>query len=743
MVAEAIQRTSVGARSVATHSRARRAALVAFVFVVATVLWFLPLVSHLNTRLLLGPTDAAAAIRGYWAAAHLHQTPFTTHHDPLLGAPEGVPFPGAPVVAQPIQAGFVWLLHGAIGFVAAFNLFVLLGFVLTGTAAYVFLEGLGLRPLAAFFGAYVIAFNPWTFQRALAGHAAFVHVWVLIVLAAALLAFRRVRTAPRAVLTGLAYGLTFQMASYWGLLATLLVLVFFAGMLIEDRSMRERGRTVLLGIAGVATLGLTLVPALVAYRHDRTGVDRIAGHGLQDLTQFAATVKSYLLPNRSHPVLGFLGRRFLNSNQVLFSERSLFFGWTTIAAALVMTWLLVRRRELLRRDSAYRFALAVFAVVALGAFLTSLPPYADVLGARIPMPSWVAGHITTFYRVYARFGILFGLAVAVLAAAAVDLLLRRRRGTLLAAVLFALTIFQLLPGAITTWAADSPPPWDAWLAKAPPGIVAQYPMPLDDDPSRELANREQYYQRFHGHPLYVTTVAGGVQSREGAIRLLSRNLTDTDTASVLAAEHVRYVVVHDDVYRAAGHQPPNLGAPYREVARFGPVRIYVLGSTKPADVNALIQQQSGLLAQLQNLATVQGTLGDGWYAGEHYSGAGAPDELWHWMNQNGEVTFDIPDQVGVTYTLTALGFSSMTPRALDLIGSNGQVVASATVPTSLGPINLGPIALSPGTHHFRLYANPLPAPLGGSDTRVASVFLSPIQLQPLPLLTPLNGTPGG
>lgn len=743
MVAEAIQRTSVGARSVASHPRTRRTTLVAFVFLVATLLWFLPLVLHLHSRILLGPTDAAAGIRGYWAAAHLHQTPFTTHHDPLLGAPEGVPFPGAPVVAQPIQAGFVWLLHGAVGFVAAFNLFVLLGFVLTGVAAYLFLEGLGLRPLAAFFGSYVIAFNPWTFQRALAGHAAFVHVWVLILLAAALLAFRRSRTLPRAVLAGLAYGLTFQMASYWGLLATLLTLVFFAGMLLEDRSARERVHTVLLGAVGAAILALTLVPALLAYRHDRTGVDRIAGHGLEDLTQFAATVKSYLLPNRSHPVLGFLGRDFLNSNQVLFSERSLFFGWTTLAAALVTTWLLLRRREALRRDAAYRFALAAFAVVALAAFLTSLPPYADVLGLHIPMPAWVAGHITTFYRVYARFGILFGFAVAVLAAAAVDLLLRLRRGTLLATALFALTVFQLLPGAITTWAADSPPPWDAWLAKAPPGIVAQYPMPLDDDPSRLLANREQYYQRFHEHPLYVTTVTGGVQSREGAIRLLSRNLTDADTASVLAAEHVRYIVVHDDVYRAAGHEPPHLGAPYRQVARFGPVHVYVLGKTQPADVNALIRQQSNLLAQLQNLATVQGTLGDGWYPGEHYSGAGSPDELWHWMNQNGEVTFDIPDQVGVTYTLTALGFSSMTPRALDLIGSDGKVAAETTVPTNLGTIDLGPIALSPGTHRFRLYVNPLPAPLGGSDTRVASVFFSPIELQPLPLLTPLNGTTGG
>lgn len=724
-----------------SRTRTRRVALAAAISLAATVAWMWPLISHLESRILLGPSDAASAIRDYWQAEHQGKTPFTVSHDRLVGAPEGEPDPSAQRIAQPIQPGVIWLLRHVFGLVGAFNLFILAGFVLTGTAAYLFLDTLGLHPMAAILGAYVITFNQWSFERALAGHAAFVHVWVLILLAGALLRMHRRATAGAAILAGLAYGLTFEMASYFGLLATLMVVGFFVLRLIMEGGLVERLWTCTLASVTYLVLGLTLVPAFLAYLSERSAVRSSFAHSMSELTRFAATAPYYLLPNRNHPFLGWLGRHFLSSNNILMSERSLFFGWTTLALAAYAVYLVVRRR--LHRSSGITFAGSLFAILAPAAFIASLPPKVAVVGLQIPMPSWFGGQITTFYRVYARFGILFGIAVAVLAAIAIDVaVVRRRRGVVLTAALIAATVFQLLPGSITTWAADRPPPWDAWLARASPGIVAHYPMSADDTPSQNLALREQYYQRFHLHPLYEQTTTASLGSREGAIRLLSRNLLDPATPGVLAAEDVRYVVVHNDVYRAAHHQPPKVPTAFKQVARFGSVHIYVLRHIRPANISELLKQNSALIAQLQNLEPGEVQFGTGFYGAEQYAySPGHPAAgLWHWMKQNGELEIHVPDQNGISYKLTGLGFSANLPRWVDLIDSNGAIIAQQRLPQSLTIIAVGPFALSPGKHRLHLYTNPPPARLGMTDSRVASVFLSPLQLQPLPELQPLVPT---
>ena len=94
----------------------------------------------------------------------------------------------------------------AIGFVGGFNVFLLTGFVLTGFFGFALLDRLGMHPLASFFGGYVLAFNPWMFERANYGHAAFTHVWIFLALILALLRMSERRTIASAALAGLASG---------------------------------------------------------------------------------------------------------------------------------------------------------------------------------------------------------------------------------------------------------------------------------------------------------------------------------------------------------------------------------------------------------------------------------------------------------------------------------------------------------------------------------------------------------
>src|SRR5581483_4122012 len=267
------------------------------------------------------------------------------------------PAPGAVAIAEPIQNGAVWLLKDVVGYVAAFNLFLLAGFVLTGTAAFVFLDFLGLSPIASFFGAYIVTFNSWSFARALAGHAAFVHIWVLIVLAGALLVLDRRPKLLWALVAGLAYGLTFQMAAYWGLLATLLVVVFYVVQLIRARRWEDRLWICTLVCATAGALLLTLLPALIAYHGQRSVVQQSVGHPIGQLSEFAARIPNYLVPTRRHPVLGWMGRQVTSKNVT--SERSVFFGWTTIALAALIVLLRIRRPQLFE-STRLRFAVLFF-----------------------------------------------------------------------------------------------------------------------------------------------------------------------------------------------------------------------------------------------------------------------------------------------------------------------------------------------------------------------------------------------
>ncbi len=167
------------------------------IFVVAAVVWLAPMALHPRTHLLRGFSDSTAQIRDYWAAENQGETPFTMTGDQLNGAPEGRPLSPAIQSANAFQPGFVWMSKGIFGLIGAWNVFLLLGFVGTAIAAFSLLDRLGCTFLPSLFGGYVFAFNPWAIERALAGHIAFLHGWIFVVLIAALMRSRRRERARR------------------------------------------------------------------------------------------------------------------------------------------------------------------------------------------------------------------------------------------------------------------------------------------------------------------------------------------------------------------------------------------------------------------------------------------------------------------------------------------------------------------------------------------------------------------
>ncbi len=387
-------------------------------FLLITVLWFHRLMAHIGNAVLLGPNDESYGIRVYWGAEQVGKTVFTYHRDLLNGAPEGLPFSPAVQIANAFIPGTIWLLHLAFGWTAASNIFLLGGIVLTGFSMYVLLDRLGLHPMAGIFAGYALAFNPWMTLRAYAGHSGFMQAWLFPLGVAVLLYMHRRRSILSAVIAGAVVAFSFYAGSYYGLLACLVFAVFWVVDFAGQTTWSERLWSFTLVDVSVVTAGILFIPALLAWHADRAAVALSVSNPVQHLQNLGATAEAYILPSARHPLLGGITRHFDPQAADHWSESTLYLGWSLIVLGLVGAFLVIRRRPVTMVPPALRHLLVSAVVLAPVAFLFSLRRETTVFGVDLPMPSYLLGTVTTFWRVFARFGLLVTFALAILAALA-------------------------------------------------------------------------------------------------------------------------------------------------------------------------------------------------------------------------------------------------------------------------------------------------------------------------------------
>ena len=595
-------RAAEAARRARRSGKARYGAALA-VFGLAIVVWFHAVVVHPGSRVLFGFSDTTGVLRYEWAANAQHKNPFTFKHDALEGAPEGQNYsPAVELGGAAVQTGFVWWLHDVFGFVGAWNAFILVGFIGSALAMFAFLDRLGCAPAASLFGGYVFAFNPYTFEQAYAGHSAFLQNWVFVLLIVALLRLRERRSVAAAVVAGGALALTFYTAAYDGLFGSLTVAAFGLVELWRLPVRRERWRTVALTASAFVVSMVALVPVLVLYARDRSVVQTAAVHATSDFYDFAAKPLAYVLPSPRNPLFHWL-RGAHPANLV---EETLFFGYTTLTLAAVAVVLLRRHNAWFDASAARRWTAIFFVTLLAAAFVMSLPPTYTLGSVTIPMPSLVPAAATSFWRVYARFALVVGMSLSVLAAFALTALSQRQGAFwryLAPAALAVVALLEFLPGNVPALNTTTRPDWVAWLTHAPRGIVATYPVTLYGQAAVDLNQQDYWYQRFDRQPRFAFYDLGalGARTRASSIRLLARRVADPLAPHVLASEGVRYVVLHDDVYRALGEATPRLDPhEYSLLKRFPNVRIYSVDAS-PANLGAALKAHRREIDRLEGV----------------------------------------------------------------------------------------------------------------------------------------------
>jgi hypothetical protein len=688
---------------------------------VALIAWFLPLLEHLGSSVLGGPADGTSGIRDYWAASYEHSTPFTLKVDHLIGAPEGKELAPAVNIANAIQPALVWGLRGPLGLISTWNLYLLVAVLLSAFTTFVLLDRIGLAGLPALFGGYVFGFSPYLFAKANSGHGGLVQAWIFPVTVILLLRLHEVPTYRRAAAVGFAVAVAFYLHSYYGLMDTVMLVVFVAVEIARARDFRNAlWRFTLFDVSLGVTL-LLLIPAFVALVVDRSTVAQVSGHRVDSLQQFGSKPLAFLAPSSSNPVFG--GMLSQTQRDVLSAtgEPQLFFGWTTIMLAVVAVVLLRRRHEVFRGRRYVALAAAVLIPVA---YVMSLPRIVHLGPVSLPAPSYFIGSFTTFWRVYARFGVLVGLGLVVLAAFSLRALMDRGRAGVALAVALAVFAGIELASPPRAWRTNRPPAYDEWLADHPGGSVAFYP-PYGGQANGSggpLFTQEYFFQQVHRHPLFEN--GSTVKSRSWAIRALTGYLDQPSTPGILAAEHVRYIVVVDSAYRADGVKPVIPSASYRQVAESDGARIFTI-KAPAVDLTEALRDGGTTIAGAMGYEPPAAT-----YAGGGYSQpALQPDgKEWRWLRQDGEISVESNAETPVRLDLLAA--SATVPRTLTLTDARRHTLGTASVGTEQSEIVLGPFTIPKGTSHLFLHAAPGPTRLSAKDPRLGSIFLSPVALQP-------------
>ncbi len=391
-----------------------------------------------------------------------------------------------------------FLLQQVTGLLSAYNLVILLSFVLSALFMYLLAGEFVGSWLARFSAGFLYSFSTYHFYRATA-HIGLASIEWLAFFAWRVVVFYRRPTALNAALAGLGLALAALSDIYYlAYFAMPFLVLFVVWRLIDDRQWFMQGRHIVLAVLGGAVAIALATPLLAGY----VLLDPDIRHALPvanaDAVRYSADLLAFFLPGPSNP---FLGHQTLSIYSAMRSdqmvEEAVFLGYPA---------LLLSGIALLSRRNRTHGAL-FWLVVGVCGLVLALGPEPQVAGhTLISLPfyrflfEW--GPLTTL-RAPNRLGVLTLTAVSILSAYAIGDVLEHLR-TNWAKGVFGCVVVGLL-GVSLALAAVFSVEFPSMPAQAPP-IYSRIARDPSDGLVLELpivpfAPWYSYYQTVHRHPL--------------------------------------------------------------------------------------------------------------------------------------------------------------------------------------------------------------------------------------------------
>jgi hypothetical protein len=606
------------------------------------------------------------------------------HHDPFTVMEQ---FAGAPVSPPYLQPATDWIgraLGRIMTPVAAYNVLVLWTFPLAALFAYLLAYELTRSVTTSAMAGLVFAFAPFhVTQAAYHPHVAQTQ-WIPLYFLALWRCLHGI-TPGRAATLVAATGLVVLSNFYGGFIAlTMTPVTLLLFWLAPSSDGRRRSWC---DVWWTSALLVTLCAAALVTA--RRIVPTVFGHpeafafSRADLFQYSARWWSYLVPPVEHAVLGAWSRRVWESYGVglgpAAEQVSLGVGVLTLAAIALWAWVRARGRTTL-------LVVPFLTGIAAVALVCSLSPEGQFFGVRVVRPSALLYLVVPMFRVYARFGVVVQLMIAIVAAVGMTTLWQRRTRAARAAViaLVVLTAFEYAP-LPWRWRDVLPTSAHRWLVR---NRVA--PRVFDCTHSAPSERLTAWLAGFPFGYLQPGLPDCGEPDLGGKLRALGF----TELLVRVERPEFRWLRAH---------------------ARDGLRESYLAGDAAVFDVVAAIPAAY--------VTPIEGV-----YPREY-------DRAWTWRWTRGDAILQIENLGAAPYTATLdVELASFGVERHVVVSLNGDRVAELTVPSSRAMYRIGPLRLRPGGNQLAL--RPAEPPIvaatleGNHDARPLAIAVGEWRWQP-------------
>jgi hypothetical protein len=440
------------------------AVFIGFTVLVAAFTW--PQVRHMRWVPDLG--DPLFSIwRIAWVNHQLPRHPLTLF-DGNIFYPERLTLTYSDPVIVPalMSAPLFWL---GIHKVAVYNLLFLSAFVFSGVAMYLLVRALTGRRDAAVIAGVIFALYPYRFE-----HYSHLELQMTMWMPLGLWGLHRAMASGRlrdALVTGVAFALQLLSSLYYGMFFAVYLAIIGLALWIGRGYPR---RPVLVLASGAAVAALLVAPVVIAFTANRS---MMGDREVSTVQFYSAEGPDYLKPH----IRSFTYGTWSHGGH---PERQLFPRITPVVLSAVALWppLSVAR-------IGYAAALALTVDGSLGLNGKTFP----LLRKYIPGYSGL--------RVPARFSALAGMTLAILAGYGAARLFARwpYAHAPLTAAMLALVAIEALPSMPLEPVWREPPAFYERLAAAPPGVLAEFPMPIEAGSLPD--SRYMYFSTFHWQKL--------------------------------------------------------------------------------------------------------------------------------------------------------------------------------------------------------------------------------------------------